>query len=86
MTEVGAWVFVYGLMVYFSACTVPEERGVQTARWWIGLMAVFLPLVFIIPLVFVMARLEGCSGIMEVGQAVVRPLPGVPRGSDDQAD
>ncbi len=55
LAEVGMWVWVYGLMMYLPACTVPEERGASTARWWIWVMAVFLPLVFIIPLVLWLA-------------------------------
>jgi hypothetical protein len=51
LIQLGMWVFVYGLMAYLPACTVPEERGARTARWWHWLMAVFLPLFFIIPLV-----------------------------------
>ncbi len=51
LIQVGMWVFVYGLMAYLPACTVPKERGATTARWWTWLMAVFLPLAFIIPLV-----------------------------------
>lgn len=51
LTEVGMWVFVYGLMAYLPACTVHEEQGAGPALWWTWLMAVFLPLVFIIPLV-----------------------------------
>ncbi len=50
LIQVGMWVWVYGLMVYLPACTVPEERGACTPRWWHWLMAVFLPLVFIITL------------------------------------
>jgi hypothetical protein len=51
LIQVGMWVWVYGLMAYLPACMVPEERGARPARWWHWLMAVFLPLVFIIPLV-----------------------------------
>ncbi len=51
LIQVGMWVFVYGLMAYLPACTVPEERGASPTRWWHWLLAVFLPLVFIIPLV-----------------------------------
>ncbi len=51
LIQIGMWVWVYGLMAYLPACTVPEERGARLARWWHWLMAVFLPLVFIIPLV-----------------------------------
>lgn len=43
--------FVYGLMAYLPACTVPKEQGATTAPWWHWLMVVLLPLVFIIPLV-----------------------------------
>jgi hypothetical protein len=51
LIQAGMWVWVYGLMAYLPACTVPEERGAASARWWRWLMAIFLPLVFIIPLV-----------------------------------
>ena len=51
LIQIGMWVWVYGLMAYLPACTVPEERGTRPARWWTWLTAVFLPLVFIIPLV-----------------------------------
>lgn len=50
LIQVGMWVYVYGLMAYLPACTVPEEQGARPARWWHWLMAVFLPLIFIIPL------------------------------------
>ena len=56
LIQVGMWVWVYGLMAYLPACTVPEDRGARPARWWHWLMAIFLPLVFIIPLVLWLAR------------------------------
>ena len=65
LIQVGMWVWVYGLMAYLPACTVPEERGARPARWWHWLMAVFLPLVFIIPLVLWLAG-RGLCGILEV--------------------
>jgi len=37
-------------MIYLPAATVPQERGARTARWWHWLMAVFLPIFFVIPL------------------------------------
>jgi len=52
---VGMWVYVYGLMAYLPACTVPEKGRATPARWWHWLMAVFVPIVFIIPLVFWLA-------------------------------
>ena len=55
LIQVGMWVWVYGLMAYLPACTVPEDRGVSPVKWWHWLMAVFLPLVFVIPLVLWLA-------------------------------
>jgi hypothetical protein len=50
LVGVGMWTFVYGLMIYLPAATVPEKRDVRTARWWHWLMAVVLPIFFVIPL------------------------------------
>lgn len=44
----GFWVFVYGLMVYLPACTVPEERGATAPRWWHYPLAVFVPFPFVV--------------------------------------
>lgn len=51
LLQVGMWVWVYGLMAYLPACTVPVIRGARPARWWHWFMAIFLPLVFVVPLV-----------------------------------
>ncbi len=45
----GFWVFVYGLMVYLPACTVPRDRGARPLRWWHFPLAVFLPFLGVIP-------------------------------------
>jgi len=45
----GFWVFVYGLMVYLPACTVPRDRGAKPLGWWHYPAAVFLPLLGVIP-------------------------------------
>lgn len=47
----GFWIFVYGLMVYLPACTVPSDRGARPLRWWHYLLAVFLPILAAIPVV-----------------------------------
>ena len=47
----GFWVFVYGLMVYLPACTVPQNRGAKPLRWWHYPMAILLPLLAAIPVV-----------------------------------
>lgn len=49
LAGMGMWVYVYGLMVYLPAHTVPTGRAVKPPRWWHWPMAVLLPLVFIIP-------------------------------------
>ncbi len=63
LIQVGMWVWVYGLMAYLPACTVPEERGANVARWWHWLMAVVLPLVFIIPLVVWLVWRAGATAL-----------------------
>lgn len=45
----GFWVFVYGLMVYLPACTVPVDRRARPPRWWRYPLAVFLPFLSVIP-------------------------------------
>lgn len=45
----GFWVFVYGLMVYLPACTVPQDRGARPLRWWHYPLAVCLPFLGVIP-------------------------------------
>jgi hypothetical protein len=49
VTQVGFWMFVYGLMVYLPACSVPVDRKVRSLRWWNWPLAVLLPFVFAMP-------------------------------------
>jgi hypothetical protein len=44
----GFWVFVYGLMVYLPACTVPVDRPAKPPRWWQYPLAVVLPFPFVV--------------------------------------
>jgi hypothetical protein len=44
----GFWVFVYGLMVYLPACTVPKDRPTKQPRWWNYPLAVILPFPFVV--------------------------------------
>lgn len=48
--EFGLWIFVYGLMVYLPAYSVPAERSARKPRWWMYPLAVVVPFLFI-PLV-----------------------------------
>lgn len=59
----GFWVFVYGLMVYLPACTVPTDRPAKQPRWWHYPLALFLPLVAAIPVVPVIVLLRQWLGI-----------------------
>ncbi len=49
--EIGMWVFVYGLMIYLPACSLPADRGARLPRWWHYPLAVILPLLFMVLLV-----------------------------------
>jgi hypothetical protein len=44
----GFWVFVYGLMVYLPACTIPDDRPAKPPQWWHYPLAVALPFPFVI--------------------------------------
>jgi hypothetical protein len=59
----GFWVFVYGLMVYLPACTVPQDRGARPLRWWHYPLAVVLPIIAAIPVVPVVILLRQWLGI-----------------------
>ena len=59
----GFWVFVYGLMVYLPACTVPVDRGAKRIRWWHYPLAVILPLIAAVPVVPVVILLRQWLGI-----------------------
>lgn len=40
----GFWVFVYGLMVYLPAYSLPRDRPARKGRWWAYPLAVVAPL------------------------------------------
>jgi hypothetical protein len=47
----GFWIFVYGLMIYLPAYSLPTDRNVRPPRWYHGVMAVFLPFLCAAPVV-----------------------------------
>ncbi len=49
LASVGFWMYVYGLMVYLPAHTLPERPSLIRPRWWHYPLAVVLPFVFVIP-------------------------------------
>jgi hypothetical protein len=50
LLDFGLWIFVYGLMVYLPAYSVPPGRHTRPPRWWHYPLAVFVPFLFM-PLV-----------------------------------
>ena len=59
----GFWIFVYGLMVYLPACTVPVDRPATPPRWWHYPLAVILPMIAAIPVVPVVVLLRKWVGV-----------------------
>ncbi|MBI3738835.1 MAG: hypothetical protein HY258_07295, partial [Chloroflexi bacterium] len=49
LSEFGLWIFVYGLMTYLPAYTIPPERGARPPKLWHGLLAFLMPFLFSIP-------------------------------------
>ncbi|MGD2163289.1 MAG: hypothetical protein PVG04_09350 [Anaerolineales bacterium] len=65
LAGVGMWVFIYGLMVYLPALSVPSKREGQPPRWYDVPLAIFLPLIFVIPLVaWIIYR--SCVGLLSL--------------------
>jgi hypothetical protein len=56
--EFAPWIFVYGLMVYLPAYSLPAERAARPPRWWHYAVAVILPILFAIPLALVVGTLH----------------------------
>lgn len=49
LSEFAMWIFVYGLMVYLPAYTLPEQRGAHAPKVWQALNAFLLPFLIGIP-------------------------------------
>jgi len=49
IAQFGLWIFVYGLMVYLPAYTLPADRGAKKPSGWMYIAAVFVPVLFAIP-------------------------------------
>lgn len=45
----GFWVFVYGLMVYLPACSIPEKRDLRKPGWYHYPLAVLAPIALLVP-------------------------------------
>jgi hypothetical protein len=49
LASVGFWMYVYGLMIYLPAYSLPERPSLIRPRWWHYPLAIFLPFVCVIP-------------------------------------
>ena len=66
LAEYGMWTFVYGLMVYLPAYSVPSGRGARQPKWWHYPAAVFAPFLFMVllfPFGFVKQYVHGPTDI-----------------------
>jgi len=57
-SEFGLWIFVYGLMVYLPAHAFRAGRVARKPPWWMYPAAVFIPVVFAIPVAVVVGLLH----------------------------
>ena len=55
------WIFVYGLMVWLPAYSLPPRDGVKPPKWYQAAVAVFVPFVFAIPVAFIVGSLHPVS-------------------------
>jgi hypothetical protein len=56
--EFALWIFVYGLMVYLPAYSLPAERAARLPKWWHYPVAVILPILFALPVAAVVSTLH----------------------------
>jgi hypothetical protein len=61
---IGMWVYVYGLMIWLPAHTVPQERAARPPRWWHWPLAVVLPFLAAIPFVPVVLLLRWLTALV----------------------
>jgi hypothetical protein len=54
----GMWAFVYGLMVYLPAYTLPADRGVKKPRIWHYVLAIIFPILLAIPVAVVVSLIH----------------------------
>lgn len=52
------WIFVYGLMVWLPAASLPARDSLKRPGWWVYPLAIFLPFVFVIPVAALVGTLH----------------------------
>ena len=58
LSNVGLWVFVYGLMVYLPAYALPANRGRKAPRFYHYALALISPIIGAIPVALIVATLH----------------------------
>lgn len=59
----GMWVFVYGLMVYLPAYTIPEKHGTHPACWWHYPLTIVFALVSAMVFILIVWGVGGVVGV-----------------------
>jgi hypothetical protein len=59
----GMWVFVYGLMVYLPAYSIPTDRSAHPPRWWHHPLTIVFALVSAIVFILIVWGLGGLLGV-----------------------
>lgn len=52
------WIFVYGLMIWLPAASLPSRNEAKRPKWWTVPLAVVLPFMFAIPVAIVVSYLH----------------------------
>lgn len=55
------WIFIYGLMVWLPAYSLPSRENVHPPRWWVYPLAVFAPYLLAIPVALLVSSLHPIS-------------------------
>jgi hypothetical protein len=61
LTMFGMWAFVYGLMVYLPAYTLPGDRIVKKPKLWHYILAIVLPILIAIPVAVIVSMIHPVS-------------------------
>ena len=58
LLNVGFWSYIYGLMIYLPAYSIPARQGLRPPRWWQYPLLVFFPVFWVIPVAGVVGTLH----------------------------
>jgi hypothetical protein len=61
LTRAPFWIFIYGLMIWLPAYTLPVRERATLPRWWVYALALFAPFLLAIPVALVVSSLHPVS-------------------------